>query len=302
MTMYESIDIKSIDNNIGLLFREDRCFSKTEYQIIKNDKNSIFVDSTIIRNNGKTELIYITQNYQTFLYVFSHARADEAIRVIDSLLLKLNSFCELGFLSEDKLCTDLKDIMVNPVNMEVYLQYVPTTEKNGFKEAMRFEQLKKDLLQLIQKNQELLKQSEKMRHLCVMLGAPNSTIAIICSQLAIYSPKESKENHPKKPPVRNLQLIDRESGRVITIDDDGLILGRKPPLTAGIISADKAVGRKHCEIVSRDGQFLLKDLGSINGTSLNGRELDANHYYPLEHGDTIQIVHVTFSVQIVERN
>jgi len=49
------------------------------------------------------------------------------------------------------------------------------------------------------------------------------------------------------------------------------------------------VSRKHAEIVLEQGQFFLKDLGSTNGSWLNGRQLVAGKTYPLTNGDQIRL-------------
>ncbi|MGZ8851735.1 MAG: SpoIIE family protein phosphatase, partial [Thermoanaerobaculia bacterium] len=50
---------------------------------------------------------------------------------------------------------------------------------------------------------------------------------------------------------------------------------------------DRYLSRRHAEIVAVDGEWTLKDLGSANGTFLNGTRVDADH--PLRSGDRIRI-------------
>lgn len=55
-----------------------------------------------------------------------------------------------------------------------------------------------------------------------------------------------------------------------------------------IVVTDGAISRKHAQIEQRGGQYLLKDLGSLNGTVLNGRRLDSQEH-ALNDGDEILI-------------
>ena len=57
---------------------------------------------------------------------------------------------------------------------------------------------------------------------------------------------------------------------------------------------DGTVSKDHAEITSRAGQFYLRDLGSRNGTRVNGR--DAREATLLEAGDQVEIGHVTLLV------
>jgi serine phosphatase RsbU (regulator of sigma subunit)/pSer/pThr/pTyr-binding forkhead associated (FHA) protein len=50
--------------------------------------------------------------------------------------------------------------------------------------------------------------------------------------------------------------------------EEGIVIGRVPP--ADLVLEDGLVSRRHAAIENRDGRFFLVDLGSANGTLLNG--------------------------------
>lgn len=55
------------------------------------------------------------------------------------------------------------------------------------------------------------------------------------------------------------------------------------------------VSRRHCELNQDQGQLRLRDLGSRNGTFVNGRRVEETQLQP---GDQIQIGPIKFGVQI----
>jgi hypothetical protein len=57
-------------------------------------------------------------------------------------------------------------------------------------------------------------------------------------------------------------------GRRVSIEEGGLTVGRLPE--CGIALDDGNVSRRHAEIRHSDGTWVLVDLGSTNGTRLNG--------------------------------
>ena len=59
-----------------------------------------------------------------------------------------------------------------------------------------------------------------------------------------------------------------ERGRTWTIDGAGVRIGAAP--TNDIRLADETVSRHHCEVIAREDRYLLRDLGSTNGTKLEG--------------------------------
>jgi adenylate cyclase len=62
-------------------------------------------------------------------------------------------------------------------------------------------------------------------------------------------------------------------------------LGRHPNNTIQLL--DKIVSKEHCILEQRDGQFILRDLGSLNGTYVNGERVRGEIF--LKHGDDIAL-------------
>ncbi|TMQ71988.1 MAG: FHA domain-containing protein, partial [Candidatus Eisenbacteria bacterium] len=72
---------------------------------------------------------------------------------------------------------------------------------------------------------------------------------------------------------------------------EGAVLGIGRSSRHPIHIPDGTVSKDHAEITARGGQFYLRDLGSRNGTRVNGRE--ATEPILLEAGDQVEIGHVT---------
>lgn len=53
---------------------------------------------------------------------------------------------------------------------------------------------------------------------------------------------------------------------------------------------DPTISKSHAAInyISSEDRFYLRDLGTVNGTYLNGNRLEANKRQPLKHKDSIQ--------------
>jgi hypothetical protein len=56
-----------------------------------------------------------------------------------------------------------------------------------------------------------------------------------------------------------------------------------------LVIQDQRVSRKHAIVELVEGQHLLRDLGSSNGTFLNGLRLSAGHAFALREGDVVEI-------------
>ena len=62
-------------------------------------------------------------------------------------------------------------------------------------------------------------------------------------------------------------------------------LGRHPNNSIQLL--DKIVSKEHCIVELRDGHFVLRDLGSLNGTYVNGERVRGETR--LKHGDEIAL-------------
>lgn len=75
------------------------------------------------------------------------------------------------------------------------------------------------------------------------------------------------------------------AGQQWTVDEDPFIVGRGSDCS--IVLPERQVSRHHIKITRENGQYVLHDLESKNGTHLNG--VQVNGRAPLQDGDEIQI-------------
>src|SRR5580658_1354308 len=86
------------------------------------------------------------------------------------------------------------------------------------------------------------------------------------------------------PPMARLILATAEGQQAIELRPINS-LGRHPNNTIQLL--DKIVSKEHCILEQREGQFILRDLGSLNGTYVNGERVRGET--SLKHGDEIAL-------------
>lgn len=86
-----------------------------------------------------------------------------------------------------------------------------------------------------------------------------------------------------------------DTGRHFALHNERTTLGRNTDCTIPL--AGKQVSRHHAHLYHQDAQYFLQDLGSSNGTFLNGKRLPANTPNALTDRDTFQIGPYLFALR-----
>jgi pSer/pThr/pTyr-binding forkhead associated (FHA) protein len=139
---------------------------------------------------------------------------------------------------------------------------------------------------------------------CTRCGHPNRDDARFCSEcgaplqdnttLSLTPIEAEDEGHDEFPfphdnlePEQALLLVKRgpNAGSTFLLDQDSTNVGRDPQ--SDVFLDDITVSRKHAVIERRaDGSWFVRDVGSLNGTYVNGEQVDETK---LATGDEVQI-------------
>ena len=89
------------------------------------------------------------------------------------------------------------------------------------------------------------------------------------------------------------QLVPLDGGPPVEIAKDLTVVGRKEDCDLRL--EHKSVSKMHCVIVKTDGMLLLRDLGSTNGTRVNGQRVRRAVLLP---NDQLSIANYKFRVYL----
>jgi pSer/pThr/pTyr-binding forkhead associated (FHA) protein len=127
---------------------------------------------------------------------------------------------------------------------------------------------------------------------CARCGAP-----LVGDDTTLTLPVSSAEREPEPEEELSISLGDLRPGQGVLVvkrgpnagstfllDRDATTIGRHP--SSDIFLDDITVSRRHAEVLREGGRFLVKDVGSLNGTYVNRARVDVAE---LVSGDEVQI-------------
>jgi len=107
-----------------------------------------------------------------------------------------------------------------------------------------------------------------------------------------YRNGKGKQRLLAAPPTASLTLNWEAKNRLFTLNGSKTTIGRNASSTVAI--EDESVSEHHCEIFTRNGEVMVKDLGSASGTFVDGQRIVEAALKP---DQTLRVGNVEFSVE-----
>ena len=106
-------------------------------------------------------------------------------------------------------------------------------------------------------------------------------------------------DHNRLRPTLVISLSEDEKDQTVVLEDsDKWICGRDP--SCNICIEDRNISREHFEITREGREFFISDLGSSNGTALNGDFIEPHKPHPFKSGSTVSILEIEIFFDIID--
>jgi len=139
-------------------------------------------------------------------------------------------------------------------------------------------------------------------HFCSADGEPTDALA----GLSPEAPKAGPAPQQVSPPVQNATVratapaatalvLLHAGGDVLKVTVPGMV-GRKEGPLANYLGNYGTVSGRHGQVMERAGKWYYKDVGSTNGSRLNGKACAVNEEYELHQGDILELSDQKFQV------
>lgn len=109
----------------------------------------------------------------------------------------------------------------------------------------------------------------------------------------VFAPVNVPNNQPVQAAYRLIIISGPDSGRSFFIRPGKQILGRQP--ACDFVLTDEQVSRRHCQLEESHERILLIDLGSRNGTLVNGKKVERCFLNP---GERFQVGRTVLELEL----
>lgn len=285
--------------NINYFLETENIFYEVGYKVLRNKENSGFIKCNKVIHNGKIKLVYNTSKYKSLEEVIINSSIDTFITVINKLMRVAIGVKDNGFIEYKNIISNLKNIFVDENNLNVYFIYLPIVNTDRT-DKMFIDEIKRNILKVMDFNSYL--RGIQVNNLRFNLTT-NKTLEEILYDMDNTSDKNIVETIDNRG-----IMIDSVSKRIalkgintpidinILIDKDRYLIGSSREYADGVITFNKAISRRHCMILKEMNDYYIVDVGSANGTYLNGVRINKNIKMKIKNGDIIKIANSEFRI------
>lgn len=285
--------------NINYFLETENIFYEVGYKVLRNKENSGFIKCNKVIHNGKIKLVYNTSKYKNLEEVIINSSVDTFITVINKLMRVAISVKDNGFIEYRNIIANLKNIFVDENNLNVYFIYLPIANTDRT-DKMFIDEIKRNILKVMDFNSYL--RGVQVNNLRFNLTT-NKTLEEILYDMDNTSNKNIVETIDNRGITIGsvskriaLKGINTPIDINILIDKDRYLIGSSREYADGVITFNKAISRRHCMILKEMNDYYIVDIGSANGTYLNGVRINKNIKMKIKNGDIIKIANSEFRI------
>lgn len=302
-------------NNFGYVLSDNSYFVSTDYKVLQNQSNGIFVKCMKMLYNGNIQLYYMMDEYIPMSGMLVGITPDVLINIVVNMFGSIIAVKNNGFLQPQNIDISWDKIFVEPNTFKVKLVYLPVNIKT-FDSYAEFEsELRSSIVKLI--NQVITETNDRLNrfvpelvngsvsiediynHYKGSINVAAASVNGVIQQENVQRQQVMTPNYNQQQETLNttrLQLINSSSQFEILLNKPSITLGKKADIVDVAITFNRMISRKHCTIVFNNGKLYIADEGSANGTYINGMKLIPHQYAEFKRGDIIKLANSEFQV------
>ena len=289
----------TIGKNICFTLAGEEALSRTWYKMMQGMLSGSLLPCVLYRYNGRPKLMYVSGEKKP-LSSFDEVDEESAFRVIRGVLEAAQTVFEADFLNFNNiLCSD-QWIFADPQGTECGFLFLPLNNEG---DSAGREQFEKKVIETVC--------SFVLRH-CLRPGASLRTLTAEATRPDMTLPQMLRIVNMLDTAGGNTELrqasmntgsrlvltgMGEAAGVKLLITKPEFIVGKSVNGVDGTLAFNPAISRVHCKFIQNGMKMFITDMGSSNGTYVNGVRIGEGQAVPVQVGDTIRLANSEFVLQ-----
>ncbi len=279
-------------------------FYDTGFKIMQNPENKDMLKCYRYKYNGKIKLVYFTNEFITV----EHLIKKTDVKLIGNIICKIiDAFINIeniGFLNLEYVINSLNKVYINKSTNTVQIIYIPVSIYGETKSRDVFEEdVKKEFRRLLENI--ILADNPIIKNMINCFNDNSLDLKEIGKRILNLRNEKNINNtieykiQADEGILQNETICLKSVNGMISFEINGhdYIIGKKREMVDGVIIGNSAVSRVHCKILCRNGYYFIADMGSSNGTFLDGMRVTADNPQQIHLGSRITIADIEFVVR-----
>ncbi len=286
----------------AFLIKDNSYFYNTVYQIVKRNASDRYVKVYKVIMNGNIKLVYDTEGLTSLIKFAMSAKTKDFMEVIEKIINELVKIRTDSFVQLETVDIRPDRIFLDEERNPKFI-CLPVSIMSGIDTLAMFEANLRALIT------NILYQSECMDNAYIKILFDDCMNMEASIDDLVNGFKEKKYgifNDTSETDVSRgresiygyfwLKAEDSENVSDIIVTKQNFVIGKSETETDYTIKESTAVSRRHLEFVISERKIFILDLGSTNGTYVNGNLLTPDSYVPVNYGDIIDIADLRYTV------
>ncbi|WP_167955305.1 FHA domain-containing protein [Anaerosporobacter faecicola] len=297
--------VKKSDAYIRYTIPEKEWFSTIEYKVLSSQKETNLLQCSKVTCNGQLQLIYNVQQLQIISGVLPGLSTETYYLLLAQIIEIYRKVKNNGFLKGNHLDLTIDRMYIRLEPIRISMIYLPVQTKEDKKELVDGEifnfirstttyyndEMDEGIQELVR---DLDSNTLSLEELLIRLtNGYYESISVEYRNREIERQKKLL-NQATMPNKMKLALKNTIKEFSIPITKREFVIGKKESVVDGVIAGHPTVSRVHCKIVCTEDTYAIVDLGSANGTLVNGITCSPNVPMKIQKGDQITISDLVF--------
>lgn len=312
--------ISEVENDIqtAYVLENENSFYDIGFKVMQNQDNMALFRCNRLKYNGKTKLVYFTSEYQSVADLCGQISIERFCLLVGKIINAIDQVDGLGFLNMAFVDSRVTHIFTDRTEQEVKFIYLPISDPKIRKNRQVFDnEIKSQLIRLIETRYQMSDAKtglilQTLKDATLTMQQIGRIVAQIGNDAKVETEKLNTQmlnqftqaTFDMQATVEDVKEICLNRGEwrlegtnntyVFQITKTEFIIGKSRDRVDGLISDNSAVSRIHCKFFTQGDCIYVMDMGSANGTYINGKKLNTNESQEVMAGNCIRIANMDF--------